>query len=73
MSIIAFYSVGKVHFFRRFLRFGVYLHKTYVRSNVMARILTLSGISGAGKTYIREHDLQLKDLPYVNFADVYAQ
>ncbi len=39
----------------------------------MARIIALSGISGVGKTRLRTTDLRLRDLPYIDIADIYAE
>lgn len=39
----------------------------------MKTIIALSGISGAGKTHRRNTDPRLKNLPYVDIADVYAE
>lgn len=37
------------------------------------RVIALSGVSGAGKTYRRTTDPALKDLPCVDIADIYAE
>jgi hypothetical protein len=39
----------------------------------MKKIIALSGISGVGKTYRRTTDPALKDLPFVDIADIYAE
>jgi len=39
----------------------------------MKKAIILSGVSGTGKTYARTHDPELKDLPYVDIADVYRE
>ena len=38
----------------------------------MKKLICLSGISGVGKTYRRTTDPKLKDLPYVDIADIYC-
>ena len=37
------------------------------------KIIALSGVSGVGKTYKRTTDPELKDLPFVDIADFYAE
>jgi len=37
----------------------------------MTRFIVLAGLSGVGKTYRRTTDPALKDLPYVDIADIY--
>jgi hypothetical protein len=39
----------------------------------MKKIIALSGVSGVGKTYRRTTDPALKDLPFVDIANVYAE
>jgi predicted kinase len=39
----------------------------------MPRIIALCGLSGVGKTYRRETDPELKNLPYVDVADIYME
>lgn len=39
----------------------------------MKKVIALSGISGAGKTYHRTQDPVLKELPCIDIADIYAE
>ena len=39
----------------------------------MKRAVVLTGVSGAGKTHARLNDPELKDLPYVDVADIYRE
>jgi len=39
----------------------------------MKRVIILSGVSGTGKTHARTHLPELKDLPFVDIADIYAE
>ena len=39
----------------------------------MTKIIALSGLSGVGKTYRRTTDPSLKDLPYIDIADIYPE
>jgi len=38
----------------------------------LKKIICLGGVSGVGKTYRRTTDPELKDLPYVDIADIYS-
>ena len=38
----------------------------------MKKIIILAGLSGIGKTYTRTHEEGLRDLPYVDMADLYT-
>ena len=39
----------------------------------MKKVIILSGISGTGKTHARTHNPDLKDLPYIDIADIYRE
>jgi predicted kinase len=39
----------------------------------MKKAIVPSGVSGTGKTYARLHDPALKDLPYVDIADIFRE
>ena len=39
----------------------------------MKKVIILTGVSGVGKTYARTTDPELRDLPYVDIADVYRE
>jgi predicted kinase len=39
----------------------------------MKKVIVLAGVSGTGKTHARLNDPELKDLPYVDIADVHEE
>jgi predicted kinase len=39
----------------------------------MKKVIVLAGVSGTGKTHARTHDPELKDLPYVDIAEIYER
>jgi len=39
----------------------------------MKKVIILAGVSGTGKTHARLNDPELKDLPYVDIAEIYER
>ena len=39
----------------------------------MKKVIVLAGVSGTGKTHARLNDPELRDLPFVDIADLYEE